>query len=384
MLLTFADAVESLIDYQGAQPSDTVLRDAKKAAVEALREIASAHIWSYLYKHGRIDTQCSYGCGTVTYQQSSGTYPNQLTLTGGQWPDWAPWGVVRIGDQNYDVAQLISGTVLTLRAQMAPQCDFTSVEYGLYQASYPLPEDFMSQDVTFIPYNFGNLRFVHPREWLLESAAWCVLGDPLIFTILPDRHYLNRMSMYVAPFPTYQRAIDFLYKRNLRPLSVFSYTTGTVSTAVGSNTVVGQGAAFTQNMACGCVVRVSGVPRLCPTNETGSNPAVWESKIIAVPTSQQLTTLEPCPFSLTTVPYMISSVVDIEHIMEQAYRRRCEYQICIGRKAKNKNDAYNDYKIALASAKAADYRNSYPRTAGGDKYMGRRLIDFPINTQWEG
>jgi hypothetical protein len=379
MNLTFQDAVESLIDYQGAEVSQTVLRDAKKAVTEALREITSAHPWTYLYKHGRIETTSAYGQGTISFQATGGTYPNQVTLVGGQWPTWAPWGVLRIGTENYEVERRISSTVLTMRPPMAPHFDFVGLSYGLFQVSYPLPEDFMSQDVTFIPRNFGGLCYVHPREWLLESASWAVLGDPLIFTIMQDRHHPNRMAMFVAPFPTYFAPVDFLYKRHLRSLDVFKSSTGTVSTAAGYNTVTGLGVNFTTNMAHTCVIRVSGIPGKLPTSEVGENPAVWESKIICVETAQRLLTLEPAPASLTNMPYTVSAVVDIEHIMEQAFRRRCEYQMCIGRKAKNKDAAYSDYKVALAAAKAADSRSTYPRHAGPAEAVRRRLKDYPID-----
>lgn len=385
MLLTFQDSVESLIDYMGADVSQTVLRDSKKAVTEALREIASAHVWTYLYKHGRIETTAAYNQGTVSYQACGGTYPHQLTLSGGQWPTWAPWGTIRIGDGNFDVERRVSGTVVTLKPPLVPGHDFTSLAYGLFQVAYPLPEDFMSQDVTFIPRNFGGMRFVHPREWLMESSSWCVLGDPLIFSIMADRHIAGRMSMYLAPFPTYPVPIDFIYKRHLIPLEVFKVATGTASTAAGFTTVTGLGVNWTPNMARTSVFRISSVPKLLPTNnEYGDNPAAWESKIIHVPTSQQLQTIDCAPVSLANMPYTISSYIDIEHVMEQAFRRRCEYQLCIGRRAKNKQAAYDDYILALKTAKSADYRNSYPRHAGPEHQGYRRLADMPINLQHEG
>jgi hypothetical protein len=378
MLLTFQDAVESLIDYQGAEPSDTVLRDAKKACIESLREIAAAHVWTYLYKQGRIVTTQPYCQGTVAFQATGGAYPNMLTLTGGTWPTWACWGTVRIWDSNFEVDRRISGSVVTLRPPLVPYETFAGATYGLYQVAYPMPLDFMSQDVTFLKQDFGGMSFVHPREWLMESVNWAVMGDPIIFTLMADKHTPNGMAMYVAPFPNCQWPIDFIYKRHLAPVDVFRACTGTVSTAAGYPNVTALGANFTPNMACHCVLRVSGVPKCLPTNETGPNPAVWESKITAVPTSQQLVTLDPAPVSLVNMPYTISSYIDVEHVMEQAYKRRCEYQICVGRKAKNKDAAYADYKLALASAKSADYRNSFPRTAGCPTSVRKRLKDYPI------
>src|SRR4051812_13716732 len=104
MYLTYQDAVERLIDYLGAQPSDTVLRDAKQAAIEALRELTQAHAWTYLYTHGRIVTQPEYTSGLITYEASGDDGPYEVALAGGTWPALAAFGVLRTGNINYDVA----------------------------------------------------------------------------------------------------------------------------------------------------------------------------------------------------------------------------------------------------------------------------------------
>ena len=376
--LTYQDTVENLIYYMGGEASDSVLRDAKKAATEALREITAAHTWTYLYKQGRVETTASYDDGTVSFQ-SSGTPPFSVTLVGGTWPAWTAWGTLRVGSINYEVERRISGTVLTLRPPQVPPADFSGCAYGLFQVAYPLPEDFLAQDVTFIPENFSGLHFVHPREWLLESASWGVLGDPVIFSIMADKHFHGRLSMYLAPFPTCPQPIEFLYKRHLCTLDVFRVASGTVSTAAGYCNVTGLGTTFLPTFVHKTALRVSGSKKELPTSELGSNPAIWESKIIAVPTSQQLVLQDQAPASLTNMPYTISSIVDVEHKMIQAYLRRAEYQLCVGRRAKNKKEAYEDYRIALASAKSADYANMKPRTAGPSVPYRRRLRDYPIS-----
>jgi hypothetical protein len=384
MQLTYQDVVEDLIYYMGGEASDSVLRDAKKAATEALREITAAHTWTYLYKQGRIETTQSYSDGTISYQASGGPNPFQVSLTGGTWPDWACHGVIRVGNINYEVERRISGTVVTLMRPQVPPCDFAGEAYGLFQVSYPLPDDFLAQDETFLsPENFGGLSFVHPREWLRESSQWGVLGNPVIFSIMADKHLHGRLSMYLAPFPTEQQAIEFLYKRHLCNLDVFRVSAGTVSTAAGYGNITALGANFLSTFCRKTVLRVSSDKKLLPTSELGSNPAAFESKIIAVPTSQQLVLQDPAPISLTNMPYTISSIVDVEHKMVQAYLRRAEYQLCVARRAKNKKEAYEDYRVALASAKSADYANMKPRTASPSMPYRRRLRDYPINLSQE-
>lgn len=386
MLLTFQDAVDSLVDFQGADPSDTVLRDAKKACIEGLREIAIAHAWTYLYKQGRIHTTQGFNAngGTISYQACGGAYPFQVTLTGGTWPSWVQHGLLRIGEINYDVDRQISGTVITLKPPQVPGHNFAGATFGLYQAAYVLPEDFMAQDFTLMPLLFGELHFVHPRDWMTEISTQGFLGDPYLYTIMADRQYHGRLALYLAPFPTYEATIEFLYKRHLKPLRIFKVCAGTVSTAANSQTVVGLGVNFTPDMIGNAVIRVSGVPKLLPTSEVGTNPAVWESKIVHVSTSQQLITQEPCPLSLTNMPYAVSSYVDVETVMQAAFQRRTEYQISINRKAKDRDAAYSAYRIALATAKSADYRNLSPRNAGPPTPYRRRLADMPIDLAHEG
>ena len=385
MRLTFQDAVEGLIDYQGAEVSDTVLRDAKRACIEALREVAAAYNWTYLTGQGRIHTMPGFNAngGTVSYQACGGTYPHQVTLVGGTWPAWTKNGILRIGEINYDVDRVISGTVLTLRPPQVPGCDFSGRVFGLYQDAYCLPDDFMSQDLTFAPLTFGTMQFVHPRDWFQEIAGACFQGDPFMYTIMSDRQMHGRLALYIAPIPTNPIPIEYLYKRHLKALNTFKACAGTVSTAVNSSTIAGFGVSFNSTMKH-AILRVSGVPKLLPTNESGTNPAIWESKILDVPTTAQLLTQEPCPVSLANVPYTISSYIDVEPVMQQAFLRRSEYQLNISRKSKNKDASYADYRLALATAKSADYRNTSPRSAGPPTPYRRRLADFPIDLSREG
>jgi hypothetical protein len=173
MLLTYQDAVERLVDYVGGTGSDQLLRDAKQSAIEALRDLISEHPWTYLYTQARIVTQPSYTDGQLTYQASSGAVPYLVTLSGGTWPDWAAAGILRIDNINYGVALRVSDQQLALDPVPTPPADDIpgGVPYGLFLDAYDLPPDFGSQDTTFVPNNFGGMRYVHPREWLVDTSA---------------------------------------------------------------------------------------------------------------------------------------------------------------------------------------------------------------------
>lgn len=380
MLLTYQDSVERLIDYLGGQPSDAVLRDAKMACIEALRELMQSYTWTYLYAHGRINTNASFTDGLVTYT-AAGTPPFQVTLTGSTWPTWANQGIIQICNVNYDVASVVSGTILTLTPPQVPLADITTPSaYGLYQATYPLPSDFASQDLTFLPQQsaWGKLTYVHPREWLQEGTLWSRLGTPCLYTIMADTQLAGQMALRLAPFPTEAQPIEFLYKRRSNPLLVFKESAGSVATISASLAVAGTGSAFTQQMVGSCVLRLSG-NNLPPTAAFGSNPAVFESKITSVTDPLTLTVYNPIPLTLTNAPYTISSYIDIETgAMTTAFLRCCEMQISMSRVMKDKPSARLQYKEALDVARCADSRVMGPRVAGVGGSYGRRLKDYPI------
>lgn len=42
-MFTFQDAIDHIVDYVGGNASDQLQRDAKRAAIDALRDLANAH-----------------------------------------------------------------------------------------------------------------------------------------------------------------------------------------------------------------------------------------------------------------------------------------------------------------------------------------------------
>jgi hypothetical protein len=386
VILTFQDAVERLVDYLGCQPSDNVLRDAKQACIEALRDITQSFVWTYLYTHGRIQTVPSYDTGTITYLESTGSNPFEVTLTGGTWPDWASFGTLKVGINNYDVDRRISGTVLTLKSPLQISGDITeATPYGLFRDSYSLPSDFAAEDCVVTPENWFGLYYVHPREWLYQTARWSTTGTPRHFTIMQDQDYGGRLAFRLAPLPQEALTIDFIYKRRPAALVVFKVNGGTVTTAADSNVVQGAGTAFTANMAGDTVIRISGNTKP-PTAEFGDNAAVFESKVVSVDTTlQALTLLDAVPSTLTAAPYTVSSWVDITTgTMSQAYLRCCEHHIAMSRTLKDKPSAHRQYKEALEIAKSADSRSNAPRHERVGHWYRPRLRDLgPLNLNRE-
>lgn len=379
-MLTFQDTVERLLDYLGADPADAPLRDAKQASIEALRDMVQSYTWTYLYSQGRIQLLPAYDQGLVTYAASGNLCPNQVTLTGGMFPSWAGLGVIRIGLLNHDVAALINGTTLQLNPEQAPGRDLTNpLAYGLFRDSYSMPPDFAAMDKMFIPEVWGDVVYVHPRDWMFEVNRWGVIGNPRWYTIMPDPDLGGRLAMMFAPLPTIPFPVEFLYKRHSNPLRLYKVCQGTIATAPASNTIVGTGTAFTQAMVGNCVLRISDTTKP-PTAEFGDNPYVFESKITGWSSATQIATWDTVPSGYTSAPYTISSWVDIETgAMEQAYLRCCEMHISMSRVLKDKPSASKQYERALEVAKCADARDKMTKVASVGGSYHRRLKDYPIN-----
>jgi hypothetical protein len=375
---TFQDAIDQLLDYLGADPSDSAVRDCRRAAIEAYRTLTNAHNWTYLYAHGRVITSPAFEAGTIAYDHEDGTYPRQVTLSGDTWPEWAADGTyLRVGQVAYRVAERKSATVLTLDEAVNPGADLDAgTAYTLYRDTYLLPEDYSAQDQAWFERNFGGMGYTHPREWLYENRYNIVEGDPAFYTITGDTKYPGRLVLRVHPWPREALSIDFLYKRRPRPLVLSSAAAGTVSTTAGSTTVTGVGTAFTPKMV-GSVIRVSSNAET-PSSIVGLNPPAFESIVAAYISGTQVAVADPAGESLAGKAYIVSDIIDVEPgAMLNAYWRACEMHLGMNRTLKDKPSARAQYNDEVLRAKAADSRSFAGRSAGDPIRHVRRLRDMP-------
>ncbi len=402
---TFSDAIDHGIDYLGGNPSDQARRDCVRAAVEAYRDIANAFNWSYLYTQGRVITNPAFdgsenNC-TIQFQQTGGTYPLQVTLTGGTWPSWAGQGYIRAGTTGlfpsyipvtgdvdtttsfvaFKVAEMKSATVLTLDPVINPGIDLPAgTPFILYCDTYLLPEDYISQDQALYERNFGGMSYTHPREWLYENRYVFAQGVPMAYTITGDQKWPGRMVIRVYPWPYEFRTIDYIYKRRPRPLYVPLITGGTVAIAANTNALMGTGTNFNVSQV-GSVVRLSGTGTKPPSSLImGSNPAVFETVITDWISATQVNLQDASVQAYSGVQYTISDSIDIEAgAMMNAYLRCVEKHIGMSRTLKDKPSAAKQYLEALAEAKSADSRSFTGRSVNQAGPMRRRLRDYPID-----
>lgn len=83
---TLSDLVEHALDYLGGTPDDQANRDCLRSVQQAYREVTNARTWSYLYTHGRVETEAPYNLGTIAYYHTGYTfrgtvYPRAVVLT---------------------------------------------------------------------------------------------------------------------------------------------------------------------------------------------------------------------------------------------------------------------------------------------------------------
>lgn len=108
--------------------------DIQDSITDGLRDVYSAHTWSFLRPVKTITTVAPYATGTITV--ASGV----VTLLAGTWPSWAAVGVLKVSDDYYDVNTRDSNTQITLEDTTVDVAAGTSYELGCPE--YDMPTGF--------------------------------------------------------------------------------------------------------------------------------------------------------------------------------------------------------------------------------------------------
>ena len=402
MIPTYQDCVNHLLDYLGSDPSDAALRDAKKSVNEAYRDLANAHTWTYLYTPSIIQTaqmiaqiQTIVGSAMALLLRTSMmvvSFQGWLLLHA-QWPSWAHDGMLVLGHNDptdygisyganlaYLVDRVISPTVLTLREESNPGEDIPyPAAYAFYRDSYPLPRDFIAQDVTFIPNNFPNLQFIHPREWMRISQNEVRVGKPLYYSILGYDREPGRHAVHFSPIPDIKYEIHYAYKRLPRAVRLYEQSAGVVSVDADLVTVIGlKGANFTKAMEGNSIIRFSaqGSTEL-PTDQYRDAPYDHEA-LVTNYLDQTHVLIEPeAPAAYQGVRYVISDVMDIDPgSMTTVLLRLCEQKLSVIRILKDRQFPKEEFQIALDRAKCADSRTMMGRSPR--EYLFNRSADISL------
>lgn len=364
---SLSDVVESALDYLGGTSDEQALRDCLRSAIQAYREVTNARTWTYLYTHGRVETDPSFLTGTISYIHSGGFYPRQVLLTGSTWPtNVGPGWQLRVGYVTHQVESRIDESIITLTQDVNPGMNLAAgTPFTLYHDEYLLPTDYISQDTTIFEGNFGGLRFSDPTDGLWWQRFVYSAGVPRFYTIMGSRSFPGRMILKIWPYPDQQKSLDFVYKRRPRDLVNYALTTGSVSVTAGSKVVTGNGVIFPQSLI-GAIFR-TGTSTAVPSSWLGLNPPTWETVVYDWTDASTLVMYDASPFS-GQFKYLISDPIDVEQeSMMTAVLRGTEKYLQIARNVQGKPDALIAFEMALKQAQAADSRSFQGRSMGEQK-----------------
>lgn len=363
MTTTVRDAVEQLNDLWGQSPNAAAQRKIYRAIEGAYRELADASQWSYLQTQARISTVAPYQTGTVAYTNSSRT----LTLTGGAFPSWAAFGLVRISNVIYRVVSMTDTTHLVLSTDLNPGADIASgTSYSLFRESYPLPSDFRAIGEIQRPQFLPDLVYLTAQRWQKQRQVLSQVGRPSAYSVFGDPWNPGGMALFFSPAPDIADTYDFVYLRRPRALAVREEFVGTISISASGTTVTGVGTGFTSAMV-GSIFRASANSTTIPSGFAGDNPAAIESRITAVASATSLTIEDAATADLSAVKFMISDPLDFtDGPMLNAFYRCCEMHLAMNgpQSAELAGRTMQAYQRALLLAKEADARSIAPRSAG--------------------
>lgn len=378
-LVTWHDVITHLVDWLGGNTSGEARRDAKRASLQALRELANCHNWTYYYTLGRLNTVEPYATGTIEYDHTGGAYERMVTITSGTWPTWAASGVLSIDDTLYEVYSRKSNTQLTLSTNSNPGADVAAgTSFTLFQDNFALPANFQSMGELIIASNARTLQPETPNSWLSRKRIWRGTGTPYSYCILGDPNYQNTIAIAFYPPPDQVYSLDYIYRRRPRPLKIEGEYTGKVSVTSGSNSVSGSGTAFTSGMV-GSVIRLGTVGDI-PTSREGNAPFTQERIVIAVASATTLTVDATWDDDATSVKYMISDPVDIDiGVMYSLLLRWAELTTGHARNKGDREMLMNFKREAEIRAREADSRNFKQESAGSSSVYPTRLADFPFS-----
>jgi len=179
--------------------------DIEECIADGLRDVYSAHSWSFFRPIYKLTTVAPYSTGTIT--SAAGV----VTLDGGTFPSWAAYGVLKIDDDYYEVNTRDGDTQVTLEDTTVTQA--TAVSYELSQAEYDLPTTYEAIEGD-LWYEAGQSDFYPTVKQRHDSEITRLLQDdpytdrPLYYGIRaaefdPTVGSRRRLALYPLPDAVY-------------------------------------------------------------------------------------------------------------------------------------------------------------------------------------
>lgn len=350
-MYTLADLVDHLVVYCGRDNTRATIETVAASARQACAVLSNKHSWNYFRSAVTIPLTGDYETGTIEINATT----RQVTLTGGTWPTWAPYAVLRVDQVDYEVESRQSDSVITLTANSCPTDNVAAGEtYTLNRYAYPLPADFeASQYAVEQP---GRFSLTHMRTFV-SAAIWRDNGSANVYAIMPDRTLPGRYCVWFSLAST-SRSLQVSYKRRLPLLRYDQFADDKNSTvAVASTAVTGTNTRFASDMV-GQVLRISKNGQDLPSGENGNNLYVHESLIDAVASESGATLRTAISTAVTGRKWMVSSILDVAPgAMFNYMLREAELQTRLRlRMTPYHSEELRAYSMALDEAKDQDSR----------------------------
>lgn len=360
-LFTYDDVLSALDDFAREHMAGHSTSAMRRNILDAYRDIAAEHDWSFLLMPGRVKVVAQQTTGTVVYDHTGGgTCERQLTLTDATWPTDAADYCVRFNDIVCDIERYLSPAVVQLDAVMNPQQDVSSTTYACYPRYYTLPADFMCMAATQDEdedWRLGteiSMNEMHARlRWETDT------GNTRRYAVgnAPDLHGV--MALYIDPPTDATETLDFLYKRQMRPLRYTGRETndrvGTATFTADDADVSGTDTVFSSSHI-GSIIRTAGNDTW-PTGLEGSNPWVEQRSIIDVTSATALTMDAVAASSYSGKKYVITDPLDMNTAAYSAFLWLCKVYLCSERKPKELVKFEAAYQRALKRSRRADHRS---------------------------
>ena len=359
-VVTYQDAVEHVVDAFDLSTSARGFRHAKRAVLEAYREVASSHRWAYLNRNIVVITSAPITTGTITYTHSTRT----VTFTSGVVPADAEQWRIRIEGATYEIESgTESSTSVVLTENGNPGANVSSgTSYTLLRSTYNLPISVRKISQIFDETGNVRLSLYSEDEVHYQSMAQGTTGTPARVSVRGTGDYYSTSQLVFGPAPSAARKYSVTCLVDPRPLKTYKYNTGTLDCLAGAVAVSGNGTVFASSHV-GALIRTHNDSTNAPTAKygglDGDYPYAYQRVISAVGGTIALTIDAAFDASqaLSGEKYVISDPVDIDtSSMLNWFYRNCEFHYSRLNSREDRDEREAAAQRALSLARAADGR----------------------------
>ena len=372
-MLLLSDAVSHVLSAADLSATDTrELALALRAVRSACENIVAYKQWKCYQSTTRVRFN---GRVTRTVDYSASTGIATIVSGGGTWPDWAAYGELRIGKDEYSVIERVSNTQIKLSQTTRPTADLTAQVSTLLQRRAPLPNDFRACNQIFEvndEYEVTNVGMGAAFEW--ESKFNETNRDQDVSTVTGDPRFYG-LALQMAPSPSADTTFKLSYHRFPRTPRIWQED----ATFSISGTTITTPQSFFSDRHVGSVIRLPADGETVIADSLQSSAAISDERIIVAVSSGTSATLDQ-PTTLASAKALVSDPIDcIPGPMAHAILALADWEFAQASKSKHVNDQRAKFMEYLHLAMGDDQRYTGPMSGQVGVAMGRSLIG-EVNT----